>query len=152
MPTAIIFPKTKVDWNSLSTHWTGWGKTQDDAFSCRLTMSFTYVVERFSDYWNALLIRESEEDGLPVEGYYADLQELSWPCLETMLNAHPLLFSSLIMEDLPSDFVGCMLQPPSSVAHGIPCYFLTSLTGVDVISEHVEITGLASPFPVSQRT
>jgi len=152
MPTAILLPDTEIDWESVSTHWTGWGKVRGESLSCRLTMSFTYVLERFSGYWDGLIIRESEEDGLPLEGSYAELQRLGWPSLETMLNAHPLLLSRLIMEDLQSDFAGYVLRPPSATDRSKPCYFLASLSAVSVIDECVEVTGEVLLFAASRPT
>ena len=123
-----------------------------ESLVCRLTMSFPYVLERFSDYWDDLIIRESEEDGLPLEGSYAELHCSGWPSLETMLNAHPLLLSRLIMEDLQSDFAGYVLRPPAATDRSTPCYFLTGLSAINVIDECVEVTGKALPFAASRPT
>jgi hypothetical protein len=139
-----------MDWESVSTHWTGWGKMQGKSHICRLTMSFSYVLERLSDYWDSLIIRESEEDGLPLEGSYAELHFLCWPSLETMLNAHPLLLSRLIMEDLQCDFAGYVLRPPSATDCSNPCYFLASLSAINIIDECVEVTGEAWLFAASR--
>jgi len=152
MPIAILLPDTEIDWESVSTHWTGWGKMRGKSLICRLTMSFPYVLERLSDYWDGLIIRESEEDGLPLEGSYAELHCLGWPSLETMLNAHPLLLSRLIMEDLQCDFAGYVLRPPSATDRSKPCYFLASLSAINVIDECVEVTGDAWPFAASPST
>lgn len=147
IPTAVLGDKA-IQWQSMCTHWTGWGKVYGDLISCRLEIPLTYVVERFGGYWADFINRESEDGGTtPPEGAYADLAALGYPAIETMLASQTSLFSALVVEDLQSEFAGFVLMAPSEVVNGGPCYFLQGINSLEFIDEYVILLGTCFKFP-----
>lgn len=119
MPTATLIPDTKIPWQHICTHWEGWQKINGDTLACRLSMPFTYVLDRFNAFWEEFIERESKDDGtLPPDGIYAELKSLGYPSLETMLNAHSVSFAAVIMEGLQPEFAGYVLRSPGEVEKG----------------------------------
>ena len=91
---------------------------------------------------NIYIERESEDDGTePPDGIYAELKSIGYPALETMLVAHPLLFATVIMEGLQTEFAGYVLRSPGEVEKGAPRYFLERMTSVAVADEYVVLAG-----------
>jgi hypothetical protein len=146
-PTAALGDQA-IQWQSLCTHWTGWGKAYCDLISCRLEMPLTYVVERFGRYWADFISRESEDDGTtPPDGAYANLAALGYPTIETMLASHFSLFSELVMDGMQPEFAGFLLREPSEVAEGGPCYFLQGINSLEFIDKSVILIGSCFKFP-----
>lgn len=128
MPSAILLPDTQLPWQHICTHWEGWNKVHRDTFDCRLSMPFTYVLNRFNGFWEEFIQRESEEDGTsPPDGIYADLKACAYPSLEAMLRGHPLLLGAVLMEGLQTEFTGYILCSPWDVEKGGQRYFLESM-------------------------
>lgn len=142
MPTAILLPATEIPWQHVCTHWDGWRKGNGDTLPCRLSMPFTYVLDRFNAFWEEFIERESEDDGtVPPDGIYAELKSVSYPSLETMLIAHPRLFATVIKEGLQTEFAGYVLHSPGDVEKGALRYFLERMTSVAVADEYVVLVG-----------
>jgi hypothetical protein len=147
MPTAILLPGTEILWQHICTHWEGWQKGNGDTLTCRLSMPFTYVLDRFNAFWEEFIERESEDDGtVPPDGTYAELNSLGYPSLEMMLVRHPLLFASVIKHGLQTEFAGYVLRSPGEVEKGAPRFFLESMTSVAVVDEYVVLVGECATF------
>lgn len=147
MPTAILLPGTEIPWRHICTYWDGWQKGNGDTLTCRLSMPFTFVLDRFNAFWEDFIERESEDDGTePPDGIYADLKFLGYPSLEKMLVRHPLLFASVIKQGLQTEFAGYVLRSLGEVEKGAPRYFLKSMISIAVVDEYVVLVGECATF------
>ncbi|MDO6528174.1 hypothetical protein [Motilimonas sp. 1_MG-2023] len=91
----------------------GFGKpiSEDESINFELLIDFKSILEKFSEYFNDFVERESEdpEPDEYLNGVYLELKHAGYPRLERIIDEHLNLFCKLVSRELSSEFLGYLL-------------------------------------------
>lgn len=135
--------KNMVDCSNVIVDFHSFGKALLPQYATpyRLTIEFADAVERFSDFYQSFVERESEDEGFEesLEGDYLHLRETGYLPFERMLTEQPELLARVLLKLLPSEFMGYLFRNNKPTSK--PTFALQTLTNVEISDGRVICQG-----------
>jgi hypothetical protein len=123
---------------------------KEHALPYSLKISTEGVLNRFGKYYEEYIERESEDENIDEEihGNSLLLKNADYPSLEVMLTTQPELLSRILLNNLPTEFMGYMFLHEGSAMSKM--YILQTLTTLEISNNEVKCTGTAFINPAFQ--
>ncbi|UAA37566.1 hypothetical protein KIH87_12690 [Paraneptunicella aestuarii] len=122
----------------------GFGKPLGNSIICSATIGDDQVLELFSEYYDDFIRKEREafEDGEDVEDVYLKLRQESFPSLKDILKKNRKLFEEVVLEELPSEFLGYVLSTGELLV-GKKTYIVNSFLNIESLDDgfHCKFSG-----------
>lgn len=99
------------------------------------------AINDFSEYYSDFIDREKEDDGSDdaVEGLYLELKNIQYPTLSIMLISQKSLLERILLEILPSEFMGYVFRGGNDIHQHK--YILQNIKSIKIIDNKIICNG-----------